>query len=238
VRGEGGRLVDKNDRRRKIIYRIGDITERECQNCQFHSGNHNNYCHTHCDFGKELLKLGNLLDPHKGKERKPEPKEEIEVAKGPKLTKAMYDGFMAQGMTMADIARKMDLTDATVHYYKKKFYGEPKPQVKNIEVKPVKENKANEDYKNLLADFKLQLTEKDKRITELEELVQKMADEQENLTAAAEDVENELEEYKMALDTTQKELQGYMQLFHQPKDTSEQEHRIALENVLRFYLAK
>jgi gas vesicle protein len=109
--------MDKKQRR-QIIFRIGDLIEQQCKPCKLGNGEH---CHTSCDVGKELLELGRMLD---GK---------IKDKVGdtmPELTKEAYESMKKEGRSDSDIARYFGVKQPTIHYYKKKWYGETKDEIK------------------------------------------------------------------------------------------------------------
>ena len=207
--------MDKKERI-KTINRIGDIIENVCKKCEYNKSN-SDICRTECNTGAELLELGNRLDPHKEKSKKIT--KDVERMK---VTKENYTQLKAEGKTDKQVMNYFNI-DHNKFYRLKNDWGitstrgrKPSPVVKEV-VKEVQDNS---------------------RVEELEKLIQQMADENENLTAACEDLEDEVEVWKKQynnecelLNIAQKRLQEYQELLREPmsepKDTKQVEHIIA-----------
>lgn len=204
--------------RRKIITQIGDIIETVCGACEIGSRTGNrtdNICLTSCKTGKELQRLGNLLDPSN------KPKQEvIEVKKIRDISKEEIVALKDSGKSDPEVQKilgisHMKLNELKREYdligkYPKVMSGPRKPREKkenNSTVLPVeRDNYDKETIVNLkrqVEKSRAELEEVTKqrdyglsRIAQLENLVNELAEEKDNLTAACEDLEKEVSELK------------------------------------------
>lgn len=171
------------EKRLQIIYRIGDITENHCQNCEFHSQNKAIHCGTNCDYGKELKQLGTHLQ---GKRKDIDFfKKKGAKNKMSKINQTEFEQQLASGKSMKEIAEHFNVPAQNINYYKKKFaetHSEPSKTEESM------------DYKE--------------RAEQLEEVIQQMAEEQENLTAACEDLEEEVSKYKKVNENYEKHIEN------------------------------
>jgi chromosome segregation ATPase len=146
--------MDKKQRQ-QIIFRIGDLFEHKCRPCKLGNGEH---CKT-CDVGKELLELGQRLDGIKEKVGDTMPE----------LTKEAYESMKKEGRSDSDIDRYFGVKQPTIHYYKKKWYGETKDGKDSKEEKQLRQLNDElvqeiEKLKNELENLKEQLVDANSNI--------------------------------------------------------------------------
>ena len=126
----------------------------------------------------------------------------------PEITKEKYEELTKQGLNDATISKRWGINQGSLIYQKKKWYGEEKtvkqPKETAEEKQPIAAARLaslhveRDTYKKENDELKQLLLEANERIAQLEGLVNELADEKDNLTAACEDLEHEIERYKQA----------------------------------------
>jgi hypothetical protein len=241
MRMESRRMNKKE--RRQIIFKIGDILENTCKACEHNvkSGNkRNNICLTSCSTGKELQRLGNLLETKKPME---EPKGEKEVKKIREISKEEIVALKEQGKSDPEVMEILGISHVKLNELKQKYdligkyprvfkprKEKPEKKLRDLNNEMVEElekvkserdayKQENETVKELLNDAKT-------RIAQLQGLIDELADEKDNLVAACEDLENEVDKYKL-----EKKLAGI-----KDNDIREEEENKLLRQLLKVVL--
>ncbi len=204
--------MDKKERR-LIVFKIGDILENTCKACEHNvkSGNkRNNICLTSCSTGKELQRLGNLLETKKPME---EPKEEKEVKKIREISKEEIETLKEQGKSDPEVMEILGISHVKLNELKRKYdlVGKFPKVFKPRKEKPEKKLRdLNEEMIAEIEHLKKQIEFSSKtnnelikqrdnlsvRVNQLEGLVNELADEKDNMTAACEDLEDEVARLK------------------------------------------
>ncbi len=236
--------MDKKERL-KITLQIGDLIEKKCRTCEFNGKNRTTKECVPCPTGKELKRLGNLLETKKN-----EPKEEKEVKKIREISKEEIETLKEQGKSDPEVMEILGISHVKLNELKQKYNLIGKyPRV----FKPRKEKPENElrklndeliaelekekiQYRDLEDQYDYLKSTQDKTIEEnqhlkakvaqLEALVNELADEKDNLVAACEDLENEVDKYKL-----EKKLAGI-----KDNDIREEEENKLLRQLLKVVL--
>lgn len=125
---------------------ISDIVEKNCVTCTKRQELGFNYfdftakyCSIQCPTGRDLKKLGDLLDT---KTRNVPKESELEMAVIEKMepTKENYEKLLKEGKKNHEIARIFGMSEPNFYYRKKKWKDEPK--VKPTKPKPAAKNKS------------------------------------------------------------------------------------------------
>jgi hypothetical protein len=142
--------VDRKQRK-QIVSRISDILENTCGHCEFNKKHNSSdsVCVTSCKTGKELQRLGSLLEKKEGKALS-------------KITQEAYESMKNDGQNDTSIAKYFEITTATLSYHKKKWYGNsvekkkkaPKKDVTPMSIPEVKVNPLVEENTALKAKVK------------------------------------------------------------------------------------
>ncbi|MGM0807597.1 MAG: hypothetical protein ACQET8_23100 [Bacillota bacterium] len=179
---------------------ISDITEKHCVPCT-KKNEHltssgtiktnfiSTYCSTECPAGRDLKKLGDILD---------KPREEIKVTvkekKTVKATKENCMDLLAQGKKNHEIAKIFGISEPNLHYKKKKWgltgqrkakevVAEETATMPVIEVEPLEQDENEKDL--YIKDLEEQLKQKShiegfnretyQKLTEAEEMIKNLS---------------------------------------------------------------
>jgi chromosome segregation ATPase len=242
--------MDKKERQ-QIMYRIGDLIEKQCRACKFNGKNRAAKECVPCPTGKELKRLGNLLEP-----KKKEPKEEKQMKKIREISKEEIVALKEQGKSDPEVMEILGISHVKLNELKQKYdligkyprvykprKENPEKQLRELNDELIaklervtqQRESAEEHYRDLEDQYDHLKATQDKtleenqqlkvRVAQLEGLVNELADEKDNMTAACEDLEDEVARYK-------KQIAEYQQ----PKDTREEQENILLRRLLKVVL--
>lgn len=153
--------MDKKYRQR-IMIRIGDLIEHECKSCEHHGKATNQTVCTGCRHGKELRRLGEMLEGVR-----PIPT----IEKGEKnmaLTVERYAKLKKDGKSDRVIAKEFGMDHNAMYRFKKEHGLINKPNVKPEKKEVLKEEKVDpsKEYETLMKELKQQLAEKERELSE------------------------------------------------------------------------
>lgn len=225
-----------------FLSKIDDLYDSNCKKCQYNNQKNIRYCLSECEVGKELQSLGRELETIKG-EKKPMTQKTV-------LDQDSYKMFKAQGKSDKDIALEYGISQPTISYYKKKWMDEA---IEPIVAEVVKEEKAIEkaqepivklkehsetkptatdktaEYESLIAELRTQLQESNENnfrksglIHELEQKIEKY----EHISAACEDVENEIASLREDKEKLQTEYHKVVRRLHHSDYTVENQKKV------------
>ncbi len=201
--------MDKKERR-QITYRIGDLIEKKCRGCEFNGKNRTAQECVPCPTGKELKRLGNLLEKKKKVE---EPKGEKEVKKIREISKEEIETLKEQGKSDPEVQEILGISHVKLNELKQKYdlIGKYPRVFKPRKEKPEKQlrelnNEMIEEIEDLKKEVEFlrktnvelikQRNNLSVKVNQLEGLVNELADEKDNMTAACEDLEDEVARLK------------------------------------------